>query len=64
MKVLVNNSVCQGHAQCNARAPKLFPLDDDGFVGVIGELIVPEGQEGDARRGADACPERALSIVE
>jgi ferredoxin len=64
MKVLINNSLCQGHAQCNAQSPRLFPLDDDGYIGVEQEVDVPAGLEDEARRGVGACPERVLSIRE
>jgi ferredoxin len=64
MKVIVDQSKCQGHAQCNANAPEVFALDDDGYVAIDGELEVPAGQEDAARRGVAACPERALTIVE
>ncbi len=62
MDVLINQSQCQGHAQCAAQAPEVFTLDDDGYIGVDGTLAVPAGQEEAARRGAAACPERVITI--
>lgn len=64
MKILVSNDLCQGHAQCNAKAPEIYQLDSDGFIGLESGLEVPSGQEKAARLGAGACPERALEIVE
>lgn len=63
MKIHVDRSICQGHALCNAAAPDLFTLDDDGYSNV-GEVEVPAGMEELARRGVLTCPERAISIVE
>jgi len=48
---------------CNAEAPELFTLDDDGYSNV-GVKEVPLGMEDIARRGMLACPERAITIEE
>lgn len=64
MKVSVDQSKCTGHAQCNAQAPTVFELDDDGYVAISGELEIAPGEEDNARRGVAACPERALTIHE
>jgi ferredoxin len=63
MKIRINKAGCVGHARCAAVAPDIFPLDDDGYIAVE-EIDVPEGQEALARRGARACPERIISVVE
>lgn len=62
MKVLIDQSKCQGHAQCAANAPDVFVLDDEGYVAIDGVLEVRPDQQEAARRGVAACPERALSI--
>lgn len=64
MKITVNNEWCQGHAQCNARAAELFPLDDEGYTALTGQLDVPPGMEEAGRRGVEACPERVFTILE
>lgn len=61
MKVSLDTEKCTGHARCNATAPQVYDLDDDGYC-AIKELVVPAGLEEAARVGAAACPERALSI--
>jgi ferredoxin len=61
LKVRADHALCAGHAQCNATAPELFALDDDGYV-AIDEIDVPAGSEDLARRGVAACPERALQV--
>jgi ferredoxin len=63
VKVTVEAGKCQGHAQCNANAPDLFRLDDDGYI-AFETLDVPAGSEDAARRGAAACPERALTLAD
>jgi ferredoxin len=62
MKILVNREKCAGHARCNATSPELFRLDDDGYIGIESFGGKP-GEEEMARRGARACPERALKVV-
>lgn len=64
MKIRVDNEACQGHARCFAVAEDLFPLDDIGYSAIRDEVEVPDGREADARAGALACPERAITIVE
>ncbi|MCW2522213.1 MAG: ferredoxin [Frankiales bacterium] len=63
MIVSLDNSKCSGHARCNAVAPEVYTLDDDGYCN-INELTVPAGLEQSARDGAANCPERALTIKE
>lgn len=61
MKVLINQSGCVGHARCNNVAPALYPLDDNGYIASSG-FSVPIGQEGLAKRGARACPDRVIEV--
>lgn len=61
MKVRVDKSRCQGHAMCNAVAPAVYPIDDEGFV-AIDVAHVPEGDEELAKLGVETCPEQAISI--
>jgi ferredoxin len=63
MRIQVNVARCSGHARCIAVAPDVFQLNDDGYNDTP-EAIVVEGQEKQARRGAMACPERAITIIE
>jgi ferredoxin len=61
MKIHVDRSVCQGHALCASAAPDLYTLDEDGYSNVD-ELEVAAGLQDVARRGMQACPERAITI--
>lgn len=63
MKIVVNRPMCVGHARCAGVAPRLFPLDDVGRIATDG-FAVPADQREIARRGARACPERVISVVE
>lgn len=63
MRVRVDVERCTGHARCAAFAPDVYVLDDLGY-NVTPETDVPPGSEEAARKGALACPERAIEIEE
>jgi ferredoxin len=63
MKIVIDKAACVGNARCWAVSEELFVLNDDGYIEVE-EIDVPEGMEALARRGARACPERVIRIVE
>lgn len=63
MKIRINKAACVGNARCWAVSEALFPLDDDGYIEVE-EVDVPAGMEALARRGARACPERVIEVIE
>jgi ferredoxin len=63
LKVRIEKSQCAGHARCNAVAERLYPLDSDGYIAITGFDVAP-GDEALARRGARACPERIITVVE
>jgi ferredoxin len=63
MRVKVDTELCSGHARCVAKAPNVYRLNSDGY-NETPEAEVPAGLEDEARRGARACPERAITIIE
>ena len=63
MKVKVEEGRCQGHARCFAEAPDVYVLDEFGY-NTTDVDHVPEHLKEQARRGALACPEQALRIIE
>lgn len=63
VKIRIEKAKCAGNARCAAVSEKLFPLDDDGYIAVE-EIDVPPGMEELARRGARACPERIIIVVD
>lgn len=62
MKVVVNETRCQGHARCAFFAPEVFEIDDEGYAKVRPgfETVPPELQD-KVRKACLNCPE--LSIV-
>jgi ferredoxin len=63
MKIRIDKAACVGNARCWAVSQELFTLDEDGYIEVEA-IDVPPGMEDLARRGARACPERVIEIVE
>lgn len=63
MKIRIEKAACVGNARCAAVAADLYPLNDEGYIATDG-FEVPEGKEALAQRGARACPERIIFIVE
>jgi ferredoxin len=61
MKVRVLQDVCTGHAVCYEQGPDVFVLDDTGY-NVTPDTVVAEELYEQARRGAAACPERAILL--
>jgi len=62
MRVEVDRKKCMGHGQCNATAPHVYELDDEGYA--LASAEVPPGSEEDAAAGAASCPERAITVIE
>ena len=64
MRVRVDDAKCQGHTMCAMNAPQVFELrDDDGHSFVPQERVSPEHEAG-VRAAAEACPERAVVLLE
>ncbi len=63
MRIRVDTNRCSGHARCRAAAPEVYELDELGY-NVTSEQTVAPGLEEASRRGAEACPEQAITIEE
>lgn len=63
MKVSIRKGECVGNARCQAVAPALYPLDDEGYIDAEG-FDVAAGEEKAALKGAKACPERIIFVIE
>jgi ferredoxin len=62
-RVEVDRDRCVGSGACEALAPDVFEVDDDGVL--IVHRPEPTGDElHDVRDAVQACPTRALSLVE
>jgi ferredoxin len=64
VKVYIDSGRCQGHGRCYDLAPGLFGDDEEGYGQVLGDGIVPPGQEQAARLAVANCPERAIDLLE
>jgi ferredoxin len=63
MRARVDRERCVGHGRCYALAPEVYAEDERGHcVAPTGALA--RGLEASARRGAESCPERAISLDE
>lgn len=63
MRVRVDAERCTGHARCQSLASEVYVLDEVGY-NVMPPTEVPPGLEEQARRGAMACPELAITVEE
>jgi ferredoxin len=63
MRIEVDVEACTGHGRCYTLAPEVYEPDDDGYCATR-SLAVRPGSEEAARRGARACPERAITVIE
>jgi ferredoxin len=65
MKAKIDEKLCSGHGRCNALAPEVYELDDDGYNGLRGRIfdVGPEDEDA-ARLGAESCPELAITLAE
>lgn len=63
MRVEVDTSKCVGHGMCNATAPEVYDLDDDGYC-LIKVAEVAAALQKQAREGADSCPEQAITVTD
>lgn len=63
MRVNVDSSACMGHGQCYAHAPRVYQPDAEGYC-----VVIESDVDGDllrqANEGAEACPERAITVEE
>ena len=63
MRIICDVELCQGHGRCEAMAPEVYTLDENGYLKTA-VIEVPPGLEDKARLGAECCPEEILHIEE
>jgi ferredoxin len=63
VKIRVDTTICSGQARCNAAAPAVFQLNDEGYND-SDDFEVSADQVLDACRGALACPEQAIALLD
>jgi ferredoxin len=64
VRVLLDPDACVGHGRCYALAAEVYEPDEDGHCVVLRDGDVPSDMEAAARKGADNCPEEALSVIQ
>ena len=63
VRIEFDSARCAGHALCAAAGPDVYHLDDAGYCIPPERHLAPELSD-QAYRGADACPERAITVIE
>lgn len=63
MKVIVDLEVCQGHAQCEAVAPEVFEVNDDGLVQLLDDSP-PESMRSQVEEAVRLCPADAIRLAD
>lgn len=66
MKVRVSPDLCCGAQRCAAVAPDVYRIVDgfNALVGAAEDYVVPDELKASAVRGARACPESAIRILD
>ena len=62
-RIELDRNRCEGHGMCVSAAPGLFELTDDGDLQVLDAEVSADAVSA-ARTAADACPVRALQILD
>jgi len=62
MRVVVDQTKCQGHSLCEALAPSLFELSEETGLSRAIDGEVPEDFVPSARQAATSCPEHAIRV--
>jgi len=60
MKAKVIKDKCIGCGACQAIAPKIFEIDDDGLSKVIQENVTKDNEE-DFKDALESCPTGAIA---
>jgi ferredoxin len=63
MRIVVDYDKCSGLGMCEAEAPDLFEVQDDGSLVVLNERPSEEQRAG-AQAACESCPTEALSLVD
>jgi ferredoxin len=63
VRAQINETTCQGCGLCEATAPEVFSVGDDGIAHVLVD-VVPAGLEEDVRDAAYNCPTESISVSE
>ena len=66
VKIRVSADLCCGAQRCAIVAPEVYSLKDgyNALVGAAEDFAVPDDLRDKAVRGARACPESAIKIID
>ncbi|MFI6871786.1 ferredoxin [Nocardia sp. NPDC050406] len=59
MRIEADHTRCEGHGMCEALAPELFRVGDDGKVAIRVDTVAEADREV-AQLALDSCPTQAL----
>lgn len=62
MEIKVDFDLCQGHAVCMGEAPKVFEVNDDGFLTILDDHP-PESLRGEVEEAVKYCPTGAITLA-
>jgi ferredoxin len=62
-RIAVDRDRCVGSGTCEALAPAVFEVDDDGVLAVL-RPEPAEDELSDVRDAVQACPTRALALID
>jgi ferredoxin len=63
MRIVVDHKKCTGLGMCEAEAPGLFEVEEDGSLRLLKEHPSPE-ERAEAEAAVESCPTEALRIEE
>jgi ferredoxin len=63
MRIVLDLNKCTGLGMCEAEAPDLFEVQDDGSLVILLENPAEDDRER-AEAACEACPTEALSLIE
>jgi len=63
VRIKVHPGLCEGWGNCHRFGPAVFSLDADGLVDLHVVDVPPDLAE-EARFGAAACPQHAITVIE
>ena len=63
MRIVCDYDKCTGLGMCEAEAPELFEVQDDGSLQILNDSP-GEDKRAELEAAVEACPTEALSIAE
>ncbi|NKY43841.1 ferredoxin [Nocardia cerradoensis] len=63
MRVIVDNTKCDGYGTCFDMCPSVFRSDDWGYAAAVGDGSVAESDETLVRRVISLCAEHAIREI-